>query len=109
VDRTTGTGAFPGGAQWLHGRLARDIGREWDAGLTAGVLTGSSLSQRQYGLGAEVGRVLPGGAWLSVGANRFGYQDDELTGETWTRQGAYVRLRVRLDESLLGRDQGVVR
>ena len=65
------------------------------------------LSQRQYGLGIEAGRVLPGGVWLSLGANRFGYADDELTGETWTRQGAYVRMRVRFDETMLTRDAGL--
>ncbi|HEV2106129.1 MAG TPA: hypothetical protein VGU27_10410, partial [Candidatus Eisenbacteria bacterium] len=89
-----------GGAQWLHGRLLRDLGRDWDAGLTAGALAGRRLTQRTYGLGVEVGRVLPGGAWLSAGFNEFGYRDDELTGEEWTREGAYLRLRVKFDEAL---------
>jgi len=93
-----------GGAQWLHGRLARDLGREWDCGVTASVLAGRRLAQRQYGLGAEAGRLLPGGAWLSLGFNRFGYADDELTGEQWTRDGAYLRMRVKFDETLFQRD-----
>ncbi len=107
MDRADGFAA-PGGAQWLHGRVTRDLGRDWDAGVNAGVLTGARLSDRQLGLGIEVGRVLPGGTWLSVGANRFGFEDRELAGESWTKQGAYVRLRVKFDESLLRRDAGVV-
>lgn len=93
-----------GGAQWLHGRLTRDLGREWDCGLTASVLAGRRVAQRQYGLGAEAGRLLPGGAWLSLGFNRFGYADDELTGQQWTRTGAYLRMRVKFDETLFQRE-----
>jgi hypothetical protein len=29
-----------------------------------------------------------------------GYADDDLTGEEWTRQGAYLRVRARFDETL---------
>lgn len=93
-----------GGAQWLHGRVTRDLGREWDCGFTGSVLAGRRIAQRQYGLGAEAGRLLPGGAWLSLGFNRFGYADDELTGEEWTRTGAYLRMRVKFDETFFQRD-----
>lgn len=94
-----------GGAQWLHGRVTRDLGTAWDCGFTASVLAGRRVEQRQYGLGAEAGRLLPGGTWLSLGFNRFGYADDELTGEQWTRTGAYLRMRVKFDETLFQRDE----
>jgi len=90
-------------AQWLHGRVLRDVGSVWDVALTGSVRTGASLADRQFGLGMEVGRLLPGGMWLSAGFNRFGYRDDELTGEEWTRTGGYLRLRARFDESLFHR------
>jgi hypothetical protein len=93
-------------AQWLHGRLMRDIGRNWDASVTGSVRTGASFADRQFGLGAEVGRMLPGGMWVSAGFNRFGYRDDELTAEEWTRTGGYLRLRARFDESLFHRAGG---
>jgi hypothetical protein len=92
-----------GMAQWLHGRLMRDFGRDWDASVTASVRTGAAISDRQYGLGLEVGRQLPGGMWLSAGFNRFGYRDDELTAEEWTRTGGFIRMRARFDESLFHR------
>jgi hypothetical protein len=90
-------------AQWLHGRLMRDIGRHWDASVSGSVRTGASLADRQFGLGVEVGRQLPGGMWVSAGFNRFGYRDDELTAEEWTRTGGYLRLRARFDETLFHR------
>jgi hypothetical protein len=90
-------------AQWLHGRLMRDIGSVWDASVTGSVRTGASIGDRQFGLGLEVGRLLPGGMWLSAGFNRFGYRDDELTSEEWTRTGGFIRMRARFDESLFKR------
>jgi len=90
-------------AQWLHGRVTLDFGRDWDAGLNASVRTGASWAERQTGLGFELGRQLPGGTWLSAGFNRFGYRDDELTAEEWTRAGGFVRLRARFDETLFHR------
>lgn len=94
-----------GGGQWLRARATRDVARGWDVGWNASLLTGRRLSQRRWGLGAEIGRQLPMGAWLSAGFNRFGYDDPELTGEDWTREGGYLRLRVKLDETLLKRGE----
>jgi hypothetical protein len=90
-------------AQWLHGRVLRDIGPLWDVALTGSVRTGASIADRQFGLGMELGRLLPGGMWISAGFNQFGYRDEELTAEEWTRTGGFIRLRARFDESLFQR------
>lgn len=95
-----------GGAQWLRLRLTRDLARDWDVAGTASLLTGRRLSQREGGVGLELGRQLPGGVWLSGGWNLYGYTDDELSGEEWTRQGGFLRIRARVDESLIHRLRG---
>ena len=87
-------------AQWAHGRLMRDLGAVWDAGLTASTLRGERTSHRD-GLGLELGRRVRDGVWLSAGWNYFGYQDPDLPGEEYTQRGAFVRLRARLDDDLL--------
>ena len=94
------------GAQWLHGRVLLDFATDWDAGLSASIRSGRSLAERQFGLGLELGRQLPAGTWLSFGFNRFGYRDDELTAEEWTRTGVYLRVRTRFDETLFRRNGG---
>jgi uncharacterized repeat protein (TIGR01451 family) len=94
-----------GGAQWLHGRVLFDFARLWDAGISTSVLSGRTWGERQFGLGAEIGRQLPAGTWLSVGFNRFGYRDDLLTAEEWTRTGGYLRFRARFDETLFRREE----
>jgi uncharacterized repeat protein (TIGR01451 family) len=96
-------GVTAGFAQWLHGRVLVDFGSVWDAGLAGSVLSGRSFAERQFGLGAEVGRQLPAGTWLSLGYNHLGYRDDELTSAEWTRTGAYLRLRAKFDETLFQR------
>jgi uncharacterized repeat protein (TIGR01451 family) len=93
-----------GGAQWLHGRVLLEFAGVWDAGVSASVLSGRSLAERHTGLGIEIGRQLPAGTWVSIGYNHFGYRDDELTSEEWTRSGGYLRIRTRFDEALFQRD-----
>jgi hypothetical protein len=94
------------GAQWLHGRVLLDFADDWDAGVSASIRSGRTFAERQYGLGIELGRQLHANTWLSFGFNRFGYRDDELTSEEWTRTGVYLRIRTRFDESLFRQDGG---
>lgn len=108
-DKEPGGPVTAGGAQWLHGRLTRDLGTQYALALTGSVLLENAWSRRQDGLGAEASRLLPGGAWLSLGFNRFGFTDDELAGEEWTREGAYLRVRVRFDETMFTRPREVKR
>ena len=75
--------------------------------MSGSIRSGRTFAERQYGLGVELGRALPANSWLSLGFNRFGYRDDELTAEEWTRTGAYLRIRTRFDESLFRRNAGV--
>jgi len=74
----------------------------WDVGLAASGLFGERLSSRQYALGLEVGYRLATNLWLSAGYNVFGYHDEDLAAGDYTNKGAYLRLRYKFDESLLG-------
>ncbi len=98
-ERTDGI-ATATSAQWVHGRASWSLGTRYDASLLASFLTGTH--SRRGGVGAELGRRLAPGVWLSAGYNRFGYSDDELTGEEYTRQGVHLRVRAKFDEKLLG-------
>lgn len=92
-----------GGGQWAQARLTHDLAEGWDVSLTTSALTGRRWDQRQAGLGLEFGRQLPGDLWVSFGFNCFGYRDDELSEGEWTREGGYIRLRAKFDESLFQR------
>ena len=88
-------------AQWVHGRLAHDLGDHWDIGVQASALFGGG--GRRDGLGVEIGRDLGRGVWLSGGWNRFGYDDSDLPDEEYTHAGVYARIRARFDQSLIQR------
>ena len=95
-DGTGGASSFTT-AHWVHGRAAWAVGRLWDAGVTTGMI--AATASRRGGAGLEIGRKLDTDVWLSLGYNVLGYADDDLTGEEWTRQGAYLRVRARFDET----------
>jgi hypothetical protein len=88
-------------AQLLNGRVWYELDKRWEISLLAGILSGNSFAQRQYGAGVEAGRQLGNNLWLSAGYNILGYHDDDLSGENYTDRGPYLRLRLKLDENLL--------
>lgn len=88
-------------AQWAYGRIAHDLGTRWDVGLHASARFADTWTNRQSSLGAELGRDLGRGVWLSLGWNRSGYDDEHLPEEAWTREGVYLRVRAKFDETLV--------
>jgi hypothetical protein len=97
-------------AALLGGRAVYDITERWDIGLMAAAQLGQR-GARQHALGAEVGYLLRQNLWLSAGLNATGFAGDaDLVGYEYTRQGAYLRLRFKFDETLFkSRDREVNR
>jgi hypothetical protein len=83
-----------------------EFAKKWDVGLAASGLFGELGRSRQYGVGVEVGYLLATNLWLSAGYNVFGYHDEDLAAGDYTNKGAYVRLRYKFDESLMGQGEG---
>jgi large repetitive protein len=90
-------------AQLFGLRVTQDLNEKFDIGLHAEAWLGGAnshlRSSRQHGLGAELGYQLVQNLWLSVGANVFGFSDQELSGQDHTARGLYVRLRFKFDEA----------
>jgi hypothetical protein len=90
--------AYHGGL--LAGRATWDFTNRWDASLLASMLSDSGGNQ--YAVGIELGRVLANNLWLGGGYNFQGFNADaSLAGSSETKQGAYVRLRLKFDENTL--------
>ncbi len=88
--------------QLLSGRVTYDLGDRWDLGLMTGLLVGDGLRSVEYGLGGEVGYQLATNLWLSAGYNLLGFEDQDLQGSDTTRQGPYLRIRLKFDEDAFG-------
>lgn len=100
----TVTGADQGFNAWLAGvRLTWDIGDAVDFGFLASTLRQSGDSAAQDAYGVEAGYQVHKNVWVALGYNWSGYYDRDLAGVDYTRQGVYLRLRAKFDETSLPR------
>ena len=88
--------------QLLGGRSTWDLNERWDAGLQGYRMWGDGATENA--VGAEVGYLVWKNLWLSVGYNVKGFNAPDLSGETYTQRGVYMRLRFKFDENLFGSD-----
>lgn len=86
-------------------RYTHDLTDRLDLGVHGGVMWQNGLSNRHLALGVEGGYLLSDGVWVSLGYNRFGFRDPDLSGSDYTQRGAYLRLRWKFDENLFRRDE----
>lgn len=88
-------------AQLGHVRYTRDIAKDWDIGVQAGLLYGKD-GALQRTLGLEAGYQAMPNLWVSAGYNVLGLKDPDLAGADYTNRGVYMRLRFKFDENTLG-------
>lgn len=80
-------------------RVTHDVTADWDIGVQAAALLGADGRSRHLSLGLEAGHGLTDNLWLSVGWNRFGFTDRDLTAQDYLQRGVYLRLRLKFDEN----------
>ncbi len=84
----------------ISGRVMHDINDTWDAGINASLLANSDFTTKDYGLGVEVGFLMARNLRLAVGFNIFGYEDEDLADNSYSRQGVYAGFSYKFDERL---------
>ncbi len=80
-----------------------DLTDRWDLGAHVGVRSSIDASATQHSIGISVGRSFFGNAWVSAGFNLSGFADDDFAGAEYRREGAYLKLRLRVDQQMAGR------
>ena len=93
---------FSGYTDLIGLEVRRDLGHRWDVGISAGMLHSWEADTRDYQLGASIGYRIMDNAWLSVGYNRLGFKDGNFSGAEYRAQGAYINLRMKVDQDTLG-------
>lgn len=82
-------------------RATRDLDERFDIGAVGALWLGDG-GERQRALGLELGWQMQRNIWLSVGYNFLGVDDPMLTNGDYLDDGAFVRLRMKFDETDIG-------
>lgn len=83
--------------------LRRDVARRVDVGVQGSVSHAWSHGAWAWSGGPTLGVSPAGDIWISAGYNLAGYRDRDFDDDRYTRQGAYLTMRVKFDQTLFGR------
>ncbi len=76
-----------------------DLTKIWDIGLRGSVLHSWEGGQLDYGAGASIGCNVMQNAWVSLGYNVLGFEDEDFSRADFTAQGPFVRFRMKFDQN----------
>jgi len=86
---------------WTHlvGVEARfDVTERIDLGLHGSILYVPGSGTKEYAWGPSIGVSPADNIWMSLGYNFSGFADDDFEAARYTREGLYLKLRLKFDE-----------
>lgn len=86
---------------FLGGDYRHEFLEVWDVGLHGRNLGNFATASQQVGYGMSIGRRFGPDMWASVGYNVEGVDDLDFEDSSYTRQGPYVRFRLKFDQDSL--------
>jgi uncharacterized repeat protein (TIGR01451 family) len=99
-DRIDGSD-YSGFTDLIGAEIRRDLDRDWDIGAHASVLHSWNSPVKQQSLGASLGYKLMDNMWGAVGYNFSGFDDADFSGADTRVRGAYIALRMKVDQDTL--------
>ncbi len=82
--------------------LRKDMGTRFDIGVQGSVQHAWSRGAVAWSGGPSAGASPAANVWISAGYNVAGYRDRDFDDDRYTRQGPYVTMRLKFDQSTLG-------
>ena len=95
----TGRSDFKTNSFVVGSELRYDINSHWDIGAQYHRLFTPKLGLAQDSYGLSVGVDIAKNLWLSVGYNAQGYHDDDFSVNSFTAEGAFIKLRFKFDQN----------
>jgi uncharacterized repeat protein (TIGR01451 family) len=89
---------FSGYTDLFGGEARHDLTKSWDLGLHGSVLHSWNSGQFDYGAGASVGYNVMDNAWVSLGYNLTGFEDQDFSRANFTAKGPFIRFRFKFDQ-----------
>ncbi|MET0360764.1 MAG: hypothetical protein ABW048_03330, partial [Sphingobium sp.] len=103
VEGRFGDDRYTGFIDMIGFELRRDIGQRFDVGVNAARQHSWTGHATSYSAGPSVGFSPGHGVWMSAGYNVTGFHDRDFEDARYTRQGAYVTMRMKFDQLSLGK------
>ena len=75
-----------------------DLTPAWDVGLQSSVLHSWDAGQMDYRHGVSLGYKLFKNAWVSLGYNFTGFEDEDFSAADYTAQGPFIKFRLKFDQ-----------
>jgi len=75
-----------------------DLTKKWDVGVRARVLHSWRSAVIDYSSGISTGYNVVENAWVSVGYNFIGFEDEDFSRADFTAQGPFVQFRFKFDQ-----------
>ena len=82
--------------------LRQDVGTRFDIGVSGSVQHAWSRGAWSWSGGPSIGVSPAKNTWISAGYNVSGYRDRDFEDDRYTRQGPYVTMRLKFDQTTLG-------
>jgi len=85
--------------------LRRDLSKRWDIGVKAGYLHDWSSGATETVAGLSLGVTPLKNAWLELGYNIDGFNDEDFDNSNYKRKGAYLSFRYKFNQDSLKKNK----
>ncbi|MDH3643721.1 MAG: hypothetical protein OES38_16575, partial [Gammaproteobacteria bacterium] len=86
------------GAEYRH-----SLGHKWDWSVRGASLHSFNADLFEYSAGVSLGHNVFHNAWVSLGYNFLGFEDNDFVTADYTAKGPYLKLRMKFDQDMLKR------
>jgi len=93
---------YDGYTDLLGFEARRSLGKKWDIGAQASGMHSWNADTLQYSMGVSVGYLAFENAWLALGYNVIGFNDNEFGAAGYRAEGFYIALRFKFDQDTFG-------
>jgi hypothetical protein len=87
-----------GVTQFAASELRLDLTERFDVGFAASALFDHATGTADYAFGPSIGFTPVENAWISLGYTVSGFHDADFEAAEFSRNGAYIKVRVKFDE-----------
>lgn len=81
--------------------VRRDVSKKWDIGARAGYLRDWSGNTTETVAGVSVGMTPTENAWIELGYNFEGFDDEDFDNNNYKNKGVYLSFRYKFDQNTL--------